>query len=146
MIVLGIPQETGGAVYFDIHHLQVSRQEEDPLYVASGTLGDGWYEGEISVTLGEELEVTFADEWLDQSSMREFFTRVGREEVCAALAETLGTVQFYVALSEGPQLTNPPKMPEMVIRESSTSAGTYRRREGNPSTVFSAEPCWVAVA
>ena len=146
MIVLGIHQETAGAVYFDIHHLQVRQQEKGHLYVASGILGDGWYEGEISVTFGEEMEVTFADEWLDQASMRDFFSRVAREEVCAALAETLGHVQFYAALSEGPQvLRSLAQKPEAPVRQPCMHSEPYRRMPEKSHRVSSAEPSWRAV-
>ncbi|MEZ4598836.1 MAG: hypothetical protein R2940_03485 [Syntrophotaleaceae bacterium] len=96
MIVLDVQQETTGAVYFDIHHLEVQKNRKKPCYLMAGTLGDGWYEGEVSVSFDDQMDVTFADEWLDRSSLEDFFRRVRREDICAALSgilqETIGSL------------------------------------------------------
>jgi hypothetical protein len=148
MIVLKLDRETAGTVYFDIHHLHLRQERDQARYVASGTLGDGWYEGEIAVTLGDPWQVTFADEWLDWEALQEFFSRVAREEVCAALAATLDGARLCIAADDGPAVS--------IGNPSGRAAG---ERERNPdrfsrqncrqtgfSGVASGEAGWPAVA
>jgi len=136
MIVLGIHQETAGAVYFDIHHLQVRQEEQQPCYMVSGTLGDGWYEGEISVNFGDGMEVTFADEWFDIAALREFFGRVDREEVCAALAEVLDEAICSFAPAQRPS--------DVSGREAMNRSGYCCGSSARHPAVSSGEPWWQA--
>jgi hypothetical protein len=146
MIVLGIHQETAGAVYFDIHHLQVRQEEQQPCYMVSGTLGDGWYEGEISVNFDDGMEVTFADEWLDIAALREFFGRVDREEVCAALAEVLDEAICSFAPAQCPPVALPAcgypadGPGREAMNRSGYCCGSSARHPG----VSSGEPWWKA--
>jgi len=84
MIVLHLEQELSASPYFDIHHAQRCDAKASG-WVFSGTLGDGWYEGEVSVTVGPQSSVAFADEWFDPAALREFFARIDREQLCNAL-------------------------------------------------------------
>jgi hypothetical protein len=146
MIVLGIQQETAGAVYFDIHHLQVGQEGPQPRYTVSGTLGDGWYEGEISVNFGGELEITFADEWLDRAALREFFSRVDRDEVCTALAGMLEEAICYFAPAQGPPVFLPIAgfSVDRAGRDEMIGSGSCGGAKGRQDAVSSGEPRWKA--
>jgi hypothetical protein len=134
MIVLDVQQETAGAVYFDIHHLQVQKSRKEPCYLIAGTLGDGWYEGEVSVTFDAEMEVTFVDEWMDRSSLAEFFGRVKREDICAALSgilkEAIGCLPSFKGDSAGG---------EGIVR----SVSCYKKRMDH-GAVSEGLPQWIA--
>ncbi len=148
MIVLKLNRETAGTVYFDVHHLHLRQEKDQARYVASGTLGDGWYEGEVAVTLGAPWQVTFADEWLDREALEEFFNRVAREEVCAALAATLDGARLCIAADDGPAVSigtasekgadERGQKPDRFSREDCRWTGF--------SGVASGEACWPAVA
>jgi hypothetical protein len=148
MIILKLNQETTGTVYFDIHHLHLGQEKDQARYVASGTLGDSWYEGEVAVTLGDPCQVTFADEWLDREALHEFFGRVSREEVCAALAATLDGARLCISADDAPAISigtaSATATPERVEKRDRFS------REDRWRTGFygvaSGEACWPAVA
>lgn len=91
MIVLSLEQEVAASPYFIVHHVQ-RRTEGTPGWVVSGTLGDGWYEGEVAVEVGSRQAVTFADDWIAPAVLAEFFQRVDREQVCDALYRALAEV------------------------------------------------------
>lgn len=130
MIVLKLNQETAGTVYFDIHHLHLHQEKDQARYVASGILGDGWYEGEVAVTLGYPWQVTFADEWLDRGALQEFFSRVAREEVCAALAATLEGARLCISADGAPAVPI------------ETASGKATRERGEKMDRFSREDRW----
>jgi hypothetical protein len=129
MIILNLNRETAGTVYFDIHHFHLHQEKDQARYVASGTLGDGWYEGEIAVTLDDPWQVTFADEWLDREALQEFFRRVAKEEVCAALAATLDGARLCIAADNGP------------VVPIGTSSGSEAAEKGWKRERFSPDPC-----
>ena len=130
MIVLQLEQEVAASPYFVIHHQEPSSSGEST-WVVSGILGDGWYEGEVAVEVGACQGVTFADEWFDRLALNDFFNRVDREQVCAALYRALAvpyTERFSNCVADSKQ-TVPHYVP-----------GT---RHG---LIGSREPCWIAVA
>lgn len=90
MIVLQLEQEVAASPYFVAHHLQRGSAGVGS-WVVSGTLGDGWYEGEVTVELGARSDVTFADEWFDPAALQEFFGRIDRDQICGALLQVLAT-------------------------------------------------------
>lgn len=92
MIVLCLEQEVAASPYFVIHHQEESFAGSGTRIV-SGTLGDGWYEGEVAVEVGDRQGVTFADEWFDRNGLQAFFDRVGREQICAALFQALDSTE-----------------------------------------------------
>ncbi len=88
MIVLCLEQEVAASPYFVVHHQEESFSGSGTRIV-SGTLGDGWYEGEVAVEIGDQQGVTFADEWFDRNGLQAFFDRVGRDQICTALFQAL---------------------------------------------------------
>lgn len=88
MIVLQLEQEVAASPYFVARHLQRGSGGAGS-WVVSGTLGDGWYEGEVTVETGSRSEVTFADEWFDPAALQGFFDRIDRDQVCSALFQVL---------------------------------------------------------
>jgi hypothetical protein len=141
MIVLKLNQETAGTVYFDIHHLHLHQDRDQARYVASGILGDGWYEGEVAVTLGDPWQVAFADEWLDGAALSEFFSRVARDELCVALAATLDGARLCIA-GEGAALSLCPSAGAFAGGKGEKPGGRRPRFSG----VASGEARWPAVA
>lgn len=130
MIVLRLEQEVAASPYFVIHH-----QEESvfgaPTRVVSGILGDGWYEGEVAVEIGERQGVTFADEWFDRAGLQEFFDRVGRDQICSALYQALASVDNKCSLVSDAK-------PEWMVPHCAVNTGH--------GLIGSGEPGWAAVA
>lgn len=76
------------AVYLDVHAME--RQEKG--FALSATLGDGHYEGDVMVEVGVDVDIAFADRWLDRAGLEGFFDRVDQRTVEAALADAARTV------------------------------------------------------
>ncbi|HKL49375.1 MAG TPA: hypothetical protein VJ882_06960 [Desulfuromonadales bacterium] len=88
MIYLCNSEQDNLAVYLDVHAMK--RQERG--FALSGTLGDGHYEGDVMVEVGLDVDITFADLWLNRTGLQTFFDRVDRNMVESALAEAARTV------------------------------------------------------
>jgi hypothetical protein len=84
MIYIGTTETDGSAIYFDIY--AVERQGSTVCF--SGTLGDGSYEGEVLVELGDDC-VTFADAWLRQGEHAAFIERCGGLPIETALLDSV---------------------------------------------------------
>lgn len=96
MISLDLVVPGGAAVYLDIQRIEARQKRGEAFYALSGTLGDGLYEGEVLVEIGEQVEVTFIDEWLGGSAMADFFRRVERQTVNAALITAAARMRFCI--------------------------------------------------
>jgi hypothetical protein len=92
MLVVTLGEQSGETVYLDIHHLEWRQESGKPQWAVSALLGDGWYEGEVLVEVGEKSEVTFADEWLGRPQIGDLFRRLGRERLREALVTAVRTV------------------------------------------------------
>jgi len=99
MLVITLGEQSGETIYFDIHHLEWRQERDKPHWAVSGLLGDGWYEGEVLVEVGEKSEVTFADEWLGRPQIGELFQRLGRERLREALVTAVRHVSSHGELS-----------------------------------------------
>jgi hypothetical protein len=99
--------------------------------VISGILGDGWYEGEVAVEVGDRQGVTFADEWFDRLALKDFFNRVDRDRICTALYQALAVPD--TGWSFNGAANNQRTVPHYVSKA----------RHG---LIGSGEPCWIAVA
>lgn len=130
MIVLCLEQEVAASPYFVIHHQEESSSEA-ATWVVSGTLGDGWYEGEVAVEIGAGQGVIFADEWFDPAGLRAFFDRVGRDQICRALYQALASADRN----------------DSFVSEAKTkrTIPNYTVGTGH-GQIGSGEPCWAAVA
>ena len=89
MVWLNLAAENGSALYLDIFSMEPRRQNGGLIFAIEGVVGDGGYEGRVLVEAGEQVQVTFVDEWLDAELLREFFRQVDRLEVETALKETV---------------------------------------------------------
>ncbi len=130
MIVLRLEQEVAASPYFVIHHQEPS-SSGGPTWVVSGILGDGWYEGEVAVEIGARQGVTFADEWFDRPALNDFFNRIGRDEICAALYQALTSTDTGSSFGGA--------------AETQRTAPHYAAGSGH-GLIGSGEPCWAAVA
>ncbi|MFO7984069.1 MAG: hypothetical protein R6V08_11500 [Desulfuromonadales bacterium] len=83
MIYLCNSEQDNLAVYLDVHAMK----RQDRGFALSGTLGDGHYEGDVMVEVGMEVDITFADLWLNRAGLQTFFDRVDRNMVESALAD-----------------------------------------------------------
>ena len=88
MIYIGTTEDNGSAIYFDIH---TAEQQGRGMRIC-GTLGDGCYEGEVLVEIGNSDCVTFADAWLGGSGFSEFMGRCSADVLKRALLPCLGTL------------------------------------------------------
>lgn len=129
MIVLHLEQEVAASPYFIVHHLQ-RRSEGARGWVVSGTLGDGWYEGEVAVEIGPRQAVTFADDWFAPAVLAEFFQRVDREQLCSALYQALATVSEDLPTTQATASRQSP----------------YWHVASEHGLIASGEPRWSAVA
>ncbi len=84
MVWLNAASENGSGLYLSIHRVEEDGGSSVSLH---GTIGDGYYEGEVLIEIGAQIVVTFADAWLDRAALEEFFHRVERSEVESALSE-----------------------------------------------------------
>lgn len=130
MIVLCLEQEVAASPYFDIHHQEESSSGAST-WVVSGILGDGWYEGEVAVEIGDQQGVTFADEWFDRTGLHAFFDRVGRDQICNALYQALASADRNSSFVSG--------------AETKRTVPHYAVKTGH-GLVGSGEPCWAEVA
>ncbi len=130
MIVLQLEQEVAASPYFIIHHQELSSLEAST-WVISGILGDGWYEGEVAVEIGAHQGITFADEWFNRLALKDFFNRVDRDQICAALYQALACTDTGRTFNRasGAEQTFP-----------------HYALESSHGLIGSGEPCWAAVA
>lgn len=85
MIYIGTTNFDGRAIYFDIY----SHESASCALNISGTIGDGFYEGEVLIELGKHESVTFADEWLGGQGFSEFLSRCDVSAVKQSLIDSV---------------------------------------------------------
>lgn len=91
MVYVGTTDDNGSAIYFDIH----SAERLGKCVCISGTIGDGSYEGEVLVELGNSESVTFADAWLRNDGFSEFVDRCDLSLLKSALIDSLREMPFF---------------------------------------------------
>jgi hypothetical protein len=89
MLYLEVAERSGSALYLDVHSVEQRLEKGRPVLRVAGVLGDGRYEGEVQVDCAEQVDITFADAWLNRRALHTFFARIDRKVVCAALAEAV---------------------------------------------------------
>lgn len=86
MVWLDVVEEGGNSLYLEVLHREQQRLGGRMVERVSALLGDGVYEGEVFIEWGNDFSlVTFNDHWLQPHLIAEFFTRIHREDVEAAL-------------------------------------------------------------
>lgn len=85
MFYFATTQNDNSAIYFDIHSSLRSQNEVN----LSGILGDGYYEGEVLVSMGQNDSVTFLDAWTGSIDFNEFKERIDIGEIKSALLAIL---------------------------------------------------------
>ena len=96
MIHLNLAVQDEMAVYLDVQGIEARHESAGEGFALTGTLGDGLYEGEVLLEIGEKVEVTFIDEWLGCAELNRFFRRVEREALDSALAEAVAEMRFCI--------------------------------------------------
>ncbi len=95
MIYIETAEQGGRGIYLDIH-----AAERDGRGVRlSGMVGDGFYEGEVLIEVGREVEVTFVDSWLGGGEVNAFLERCGADRLRLALAEAGRSLPLAATLS-----------------------------------------------
>jgi len=91
MIYVGTTRDDGGAIYFDIH----SAERLGKCLCISGTIGDGSYEGEVLIELGNKQSVTFADAWLRRDGYKEFVERCDLSLLASSLIDSVSEMAIF---------------------------------------------------
>jgi hypothetical protein len=89
MLYLEIAERSGSALYLDVHCVERRLEEGRTVLRVAGILGDGSYEGEVQVNCAEQVDITFADAWLNRRALDTFFRRIDPKVVCTALADAI---------------------------------------------------------
>lgn len=87
MVWLDVSDNNGYALYFVTERIERLSGMRTEGFTVSGILGDGGYEGEVIVEVGENPQVTFVDAWLARDDFSRFVASIDRERVSAALTE-----------------------------------------------------------
>lgn len=87
MVWLDVTGNDGNALYFVTDRIERLSGMRTEGFTVSGILGDGGYEGEVIVEVGENPQVTFVDAWLTRGDFSRFVASIDRERVSAALTE-----------------------------------------------------------
>jgi hypothetical protein len=95
MIALDLEQAASSALYLDIHHVEFP--DEGALRVCA-LLGDGWYEGEVLIEVGDQVNVTLADLYLDETAIRPLLQRIGRDALEQAVGGAVSRMNLSSAL------------------------------------------------
>lgn len=93
MIHLDLATEHGDLIYLDVQRIE-SVGPRAEAFVLTGTLGDGLDEGEVLVEIGEEVAVTFIDEWLGGGRMSHLLRRVERESLLKVVGAAVQEMRF----------------------------------------------------
>ena len=113
MVWLNAEDVNGNGLYLHIHRME-QRVAGQGIFALHGTVGDGYYEGEVLLEVGEDVEITFADQWLDRFSLESFFERTDRQKVESALARTVSSMTFCV--DNFPSFQNRPRKEIVAYR------------------------------
>lgn len=87
MVWLDAMNNNGDTLYFVADRVERSSVEGDAVFAVSGILGDGRYEGEVLVEIGDEAAVTFVDAWLSNPDFRRFVANINRDLVVMELTD-----------------------------------------------------------
>ncbi len=113
MIYIGTTQDNGSAIYFDIYAAE--RQGRGMRFC--GTLGDGCYEGEVLVEIGDSDCVTFADAWLGGSGFSEFMERCRPEALKSALLDSVREMTLFQSRASQPHCHSLPCLAGSVAED-----------------------------
>ena len=101
MLYLATGNPEAGELYLDIQNIEERRFRGRHFFAINGVCGDGLWEGEVLVEVGDETTVTFVDDYLNPARLGEFFVRHERGVVETALAQSLNGLQVCLASVPG---------------------------------------------
>lgn len=104
MVWLNATDENGNGLYLNIYRVE---QRGGECFALHGTVGDGFYEGDVLVEIANAVKITFADQWLHRRALEDFFARAGRSSVEGAIAEKAS--EMYFCVDNFPSLENRPR-------------------------------------
>jgi len=87
MVWLDVMGNDGNSLYFVTDRIERLPGTRAAGFAVSGILGDGRYEGEVIIEVGDRSAVTFVDAWLASRDFNRFAASIDRERVTAALTE-----------------------------------------------------------
>lgn len=148
MLYLYNADATGNVVYLDIHAVEMKESGREKGFSLSGIVGDGLYEGEVLMEVGEDIEVTFVDAWLGGQGFGDFLRRVGRDALHRALEKAAGEMTF--CLQSFPTRAGAAQTQVVGYRFTGRTYPLRPREYGEqlemPLTVAATGPVWTAVA
>ena len=103
MLYLATGNPESGSLYLDIQNVEERRYRGRSFFALGGVCGDGLWEGEVLLEVGEETAVTFVDDYLDAGHLRDFFARHERARVEAALVQAVAGLQVCMETVPGEQ-------------------------------------------
>ncbi len=138
MVWLNMVADNGSGLYLDISGVEQRRSPGGAVLAISGLVGDGRYEGQVLIEVGSRVEVTFVDQWLDPAELKEFFSRVERDEVERALEETVAAM----SLEEKIRMIVEAPRSNAAHRPHTSNPHPYRREKKDLSGVREIEANW----
>ncbi len=96
MVWLKMAGQNGNGFYLDVHNVEQRWVRGEAVFALSATFGDGMFESPVLIEVGQAVEVVFVDHWLAEKKLQNFFDRIDREEVEAALSEAAASMTFCI--------------------------------------------------
>jgi len=103
MLYLATGSPEANDLYLDIQNIEERRFRGRCFFAVGGVCGDGLWEGEVLIEVGEETAVTFVDAYLDPARLRDFFGRHDRGRVETALCQAMTGLQVCLETVPGEQ-------------------------------------------
>lgn len=103
MLYLTIDNQESGSLYLDVQNVEERSYRGRNFFAINGVCGDGLWEGEVLLEVGEETTVTFIDAYFDTDRLRDFFFRHEQARVEAALRQAVTGLQVCLETVPGEQ-------------------------------------------
>ena len=104
MIYIGNHAENGCGIYLDMYSSLRRRSDQE----ISAIIGDGFYEGEVLIQIGTQVEVTFVDAlWGNAGALKGFFERHGEDKIRADITSVVTGRMTPSAVPGGRPLQKP---------------------------------------
>jgi hypothetical protein len=96
MVWLKMTGRNGNGFYLDVQSVEQRKVRGEPIYVLSGTFGDGMFESTVLVEVGSAVDILFIDEWLAVKESPPFFCGTDREEIERTLRDAANSMTFCI--------------------------------------------------
>jgi hypothetical protein len=96
MVWLKMTGRNGNGFYLDVQCVEQRGVQGEPIFVLSGTLGDGTFESPVLIEVGSIVDILFIDEWLAVKEAPAFFRDIDREEAERVLRDAASSMIFCI--------------------------------------------------